>query len=64
MAPKTWTRVRSPGAASVDAGARDEGGTAYLREPEIRLIGDERLAPSDREVLAKTLHRAAADVPN
>src|SRR5687768_3715267 len=44
-----------------DAGARDEEVIAFLREAETRHFGEERLSASSRQVLARTLHRAAAD---
>ena len=44
-----------------DAGARDEEAIAFLREAEIRHFGEERLSASSRQLLARTVHRAAAD---
>ena len=44
-----------------DAGARDEEVIAFLREAETRHFGEARLSASSRQVLARTLHRAAAD---
>jgi hypothetical protein len=44
-----------------DAGARDEEVIAFLREAETRHFGAERLSTSSRQVLARTLRRAAAD---
>ena len=44
-----------------DAGARDEEVIAFLRETETRHFGKERLSASSRQVLARSLHRAAGD---
>ena len=44
-----------------DAGARDEEVITFLRDAETRHFGEERLSASSRQVLARALHRAAAD---